>query len=92
MKNEINECYKSTGHRHSSQARFQLIIKKQYPNFNPSIQSSCFSNSATSPCLPMEDYSPSLSGVSSTSLIDDAPIIYYKVDTRKKDIYPNGSI
>ena len=49
--NEINECYKLTGHRHSSQARFQLIIKKQYPNFNPNIESSCSSNSATSPCL-----------------------------------------
>ena len=97
--NEINECYKLTGHRHSSQARFQLIIKKQYPNFKTNIESSCSSNSATSPCLPMDDTSPSLSGVNITSLIDDAPIIFYKVESRKKEglvdivaIYPNGSI
>ena len=64
---EIHECYKLTWHRHSSQARFVLIIEKQYPNFNPSIHSSTSSTSS----------SPSLSSSSVHSIATSPDMIWH---------------
>ena len=92
---EFIECYKLTGHRHSSQARFALVIKKELPNFHPISPSHTSSNSssssyslnsiAASDLLPVKELSELLLKAEEASMSDHVPIMFYEVESRKKE-------
>ena len=92
---EIIECYKLTGHQHSSQARFSLVIKKEFPNFHPISPSHTSSNSssssyslnsiAASDLLPVKELSELLLKAEEASMSDHVPIMFYEVESRKKE-------
>ena len=83
---EIIECYKLRGHRHTSQARFALIIKKEFPTFHPSSHSHTSRNSssssyslnsiATSDLLPVKVLSELLLKPEEASISYHVPIIF----------------